>query len=183
MILYLALAVISLVCLALQFEPASSYAVWNIYAIHDGQWWRIVTGNLTHTNYAHLAMDLAGLWIICFLFQPKTKSFVLVFFYLSIVVGVSLLFTNITTYLGLSGILHGLFAYYALMEALSGRRSSWLLVAGVVGKVVWEHIFGPSTTTSEWIHASIAIQAHLAGTLGGSRSRVYVIDIMPLTRR
>ena len=167
MILYLVLAVISLVCLGLQCEPTKSYAIWNVYEIHQGQWWRIVTGNLTHTNFAHLAMDLAGLWVICFLFQPKTKSFLLVFLYLSVVVGVSLLFTNITSYLGLSGILHGLFAYYALLEALRGRRSSWLLVIGVVGKVIWEHIFGPSATTSEWIHAPIAIQAHLAGTVGG----------------
>ncbi len=70
-------------------------------------------------------------------------------------------------YVGLSGTLHGLFAYYALNEALNGRRSSWLLVLGVIGKVGWEQWFGASASTAELIGARIATEAHLAGLVGG----------------
>jgi len=43
-------------------------------------------------------------------------------------------------YVGLSGTLHGLFAFYALKEALGGRKSSWLLVIGVMLKVASEQL-------------------------------------------
>ena len=165
--LSLFLFVVSLICFGLQFEPAQSYVIWNHADIAHGQWWRIVSGNFTHTNFAHLAMDLAGLWIIGFVFHPKVQTTFAVMLLLSVIVGTSLLATNIHNYLGLSGILHGLVAYFALTEALQGRKSSALLVIAVIAKVVWDQVVGPSTLTSEWIDAPIATQAHFAGLLGG----------------
>nr|WP_237292953.1 rhombosortase [Vibrio anguillarum] len=164
---YFALLAISLVCLGLQWPQLAALSAWNRPAIEAGQWWRILTGNFTHTNFTHLGMNLAGLWIIHFVFQPSSKKWLISLLATSLMVGVSLFLSRMQVYVGLSGALHGMFAYLALQEALQGRRSSWLLVVGVIVKVVWEQIFGASSNTSELINARVAIEAHLAGMLAG----------------
>ena len=68
---------------------------------------------------------------------------------------------------GLSALLHGLFAYAA---CLAIRRDN-LLAAGALliigGKVVWEQINGPSAMTSGLIDIPVASDVHLYGFMGG----------------
>lgn len=164
---YLLLVVISALCFGLQFEPLHSLSQWQRGDILAGQWWRILTGNFTHTNFAHLAMNLLGLWIISSIFRPTAQMLMRALLVASLAVGIGNLATSMNIYVGLSGALHGLFGYFALREALSGRRSSWLLVIGLIAKVGWEQLFGASETTSAMIHARVAIESHLAGALSG----------------
>ncbi len=117
-------------------------------------------------------MNLAGLWIISYLFQPSKKQLVVALLVVSLVNGVALLFSSIQIYVGLSGTLHGLFGLFALREALNGRKSSWLLVLGLVAKIAWEQLVGPSSTTGELINARVAIEAHLAGAIAGGFTAV-----------
>ncbi len=165
--LYTLLTIISVICLALQFEPMTSLTEWHAYNIRHGEWWRIVTGNLTHTNFAHLGMNLAGLWVISFIFRPSSRNFLIIFLLLCTFVCALNLFTNMSVYVGLSGVLHGLFAFWALREVFEARRSSILLVAGLIAKVVWEQLYGPSTSTAAMIGARVAVDAHLLGAIGG----------------
>ncbi|MEZ8326136.1 rhombosortase [Vibrio cyclitrophicus] len=165
--MYPVLIFTSLLCVLFQFEPIQAWVVWDSNAIAEGQWWRILTGNFSHTNYSHLLMNLTGLWIISYLFQPSKKPLALAMLVISLVTGVALLFSSIQIYVGLSGTLHGLFGLFALNEALSGRRSSWLLVLGLITKIAWEQLIGPSSTTGELINARVAIEAHLAGAIAG----------------
>lgn len=158
---------ISLMCVLFQFDPIQAWVVWDHNAIADGQWWRIVTGNFSHTNLSHLAMNLIGLWVISYLFQPNAIRLITSLLIISLFTGTGLLLTNIQSYVGLSGTLHGLFGFFALTEALTGRRSSWLLVGGLIVKVAWEQFVGPSTTTGALINARVAIEAHLLGAVGG----------------
>ncbi|EGR4141049.1 rhombosortase [Vibrio cholerae] len=165
--LYLLLLAISLLSLSLQWPPLHELTLWHFSAIEQGQWWRILTGNFAHTNFAHWAMNLAALWIISFVFKPTARQLLIPLLLTSLAVGVMILTSDMQSYVGLSGTLHGLFAYYALNEALNGRRSSWLLVLGVIGKVAWEQWFGASASTAELIGARVATEAHLAGLVGG----------------
>lgn len=165
--LFISLIAISLVCLGLQFEPLASWADWHRILILDGQWWRILTGNYTHTNFAHLGMNLAALWVITFIFKPSAKSLLLTLSVLTLAVGLLNFFSDMRSYVGLSGVLHGLFASYALKEVLDGRKSSWLLVLGVIAKVTWELTMGASQSTSELINARVAVESHLFGVISG----------------
>jgi len=165
--LYLLLSIVTLICFGLQTEPFSHFVTWQLNSIQEGQWWRIVTGNFTHTNYSHLAMNILGLWVISYIFKPTVRSLGLLLIVVSAGVGFSLLLSNLPNYMGLSGTLHGLFAFYSLQEALSGRKSSWLLVIGVIIKVVSEQWLGAPASTANFIQARVATEAHLAGlTLG-----------------
>lgn len=172
--MYPVLIFTSLLCVLFQFEPIQAWVVWDNNAIADGQWWRILTGNFSHTNYSHLLMNLAGLWIISYLFQPNKKQLISALLFISLVTGGALLFSSIQIYVGLSGTLHGLFSLFALREALNGRNSSWLLVLGLIAKIAWEQFVGPSSTTGELINARVAIEAHLAGSLAGGFMAVIV---------
>ncbi|CAH7142764.1 membrane protein [Vibrio chagasii] len=165
--MYPVLIFTSLLCVIFQLEPVQAWVAWDKSAIVDGQWWRILTGNFSHTNYSHLLMNLAGLWIISYLFQPTRKQLISALAMISLITGLALLLSSIQIYVGLSGTLHGLFGFFALREALNGRKSSWLLVSGLVAKIAWEQFVGPSSTTGELINARVAIEAHLAGALAG----------------
>ena len=180
--LFLLLIAISLVCIGLQFEPQASLVNWHRQAIIDGQWWRILSGNFTHTNLAHLAMNLAGLWVICFIFKPSVKTLVFSLFMLSALIGIINFTTDMVSYVGLSAVLHGLFATFAIMEALQGRRSSWLLVGGVLAKVIWENTVGASTSTTELIQATVAVESHLIGAVSGLCIGVLLVKSINLTR-
>lgn len=154
----------------LQIPVLQMIAQWDRSAIIDGQWWRIVTGNLTHTNLFHLGMNLFGLWFICFIFRAQLywQSLLLLIIGLSFSVGGLLLLTSMQVYVGLSGVLHGLFAFYAIQEYRLGRKSSAYLVAGLVLKIIWEQCFGSPTGSESLIQAKVAINAHLFGAVAGS---------------
>lgn len=151
----------------MQIPSLQMLAEWHRHLIVSGEWWRIVTGNLTHTNVIHLALNLVSLWVICFLFRPQSARLFAIIVLSTIIIGLGLFYSDINIYLGLSGVLHALFAFFALSEALQGRRSSWLLVLGVIGKIVLEQFQGASESTAKLINADVAIEAHLIGGLTG----------------
>lgn len=161
--MYLVLILVTIFCFIVQLPELQLALQWDAQAISDGQWWRILTGNFTHTNIWHLLMNTAGLWVISYLFRPTRITLFLSLIIVSLCIGLALIFSDIQIYLGLSGTLHGLFAYLALSEALSDRKSSWLLVFGLIAKIAWEQIYGASDSTSSLISARVAIEAHLAG--------------------
>lgn len=112
-------------------------------------------------------MNVIALWIIALIFKPKAQHYFIITLLIILGVGVGLIATTLEQYVGLSGALHGIFVYFALVECFRGRRSSWLLVTGVIAKVLWEQFVGPSSYTQALIQAPVAIQAHLIGLIWG----------------
>ena len=117
------------------------------------------------------------------MFKPTARQLLIPLLLTSLAVGVMILASDMQSYIGLSGTLHGLFAYYALNEALNGRRSSWLLVLGVIGKVAWEQWFGASASTAELIGARVATEAHLAGLISGLLLSVMLFSLRKRVRK
>lgn len=159
--------IICAICLISQFTPLSDLMTWDKAQIMSGQWWRLLSGNVIHTNMAHALMNLTALGFICVIFRPSPRRFAILILLLSIMVGAGLIATELHRYVGLSGSLHGLFIYYALQEGLTGRRASWLLVVAVISKIGWEQVFGASPASIALINAPVAIDAHLIGVLAG----------------
>ncbi len=161
------LAVLTALSALFQLPQLQPLVIWNIDQIQSGQWWRIVSGNLTHTNHAHFLMNIAALWLVAALFRPTIKSFIITTTIMSVLVGSAMMLFSFHTYAGLSGVLHGLFAFYALGEAQEGRNSSWLLVGGVCAKIAFEQLYGASENTASLIDAAVATEAHLVGGIAG----------------
>ncbi|MCT7942997.1 rhombosortase [Shewanella holmiensis] len=173
--------IISLICLVLfaltltspMIIDTNSIFKFEHDAIANGQIWRIVTGNLLHTNAWHLVMNLAGLWVIVFLhelhYKRHTPKLILLFISLCILEGIGLyvFYPELKAYVGLSGVLHGLFTFGAVMDIRKGLRSGYLLLLGVVAKVAYEQYFGASAGITELINARVATESHLVGVFAG----------------
>ena len=74
---------------------------------------------------------------------------------------------NITLYVGLSGVLHGFFVWGALMDIKHNEKTGYLLLIGVIAKIIHEQIYGASADVEQLIGASVATDAHLYGAIGG----------------
>jgi len=139
--------------------------------IGDGQWWRLVTGNLLHTNHWHLLMNLAGLWVVLFLhhfhYQPRGLTVLFILLCLFEGIGLYLGYPQLLGYVGLSGMLHGLFAYGAVQDIRRKMRSGYLLLLGVIIKVGHEQFYGASDDVTAMIGARVATEAHLVGLICG----------------
>ncbi len=158
--------------LAYFFEPASSHwLAYDRYAIEGWETWRVITGNLVHTNSYHLLLNLAGLFLLWALHGDHYRIglFFKVFIWccLATSVGLYAFSPGLVWYAGLSGALHGLFAWGACMDIRNGLRSGWLLLVGVAVKVGYEQLHGSSDDVASLINATVAVDAHLYGTLGG----------------
>ncbi|WP_236250487.1 rhombosortase [Microbulbifer sp. ALW1] len=169
-----------LLCSSLQFLQASfpDAFLYERTAISSGQWWRLLSGHLVHTNMAHLLLNMAGVFALWLLFGRSALlgSGHSVLKYLGLVALLALLisgglwlwFPDVDNYYGISGVLHGLFCFGAISELSQRRWSGALLLAGCVGKVAWEWIAGPSASTGALIQAEVAVSSHLLGAIWGS---------------
>ncbi|WP_108651415.1 rhombosortase [Dongshaea marina] len=139
--------------------------------IREGQWWRFVTGNWIHTNDWHLGLDLGGLLVIWLLFAevlPGARMvWVLLLGSLATSVGLWFFSPQVIWYAGLSGTLHGLYFFAALLTLPRDKRLAIpLLIAGVL-KVSWDLYSGGSTLSAELIDAPVMTPAHLYGAVSG----------------
>jgi len=86
-----------------------------------------------------------------------------------VVVGatIHLLNPEVQRYVGLSGVLHGLFVTGALSETACDRRWGLGLLAAVGAKLAYEQLFGPLPGSEAGAGGPVLVDAHLYGALGG----------------
>lgn len=140
-------------------------------AIYDGQWWRVLTGHLFHTNTWHLLMNLGGYVLIMLLHGAyySNRRFVLNLLLGNLLIGLALLCwsPDISVYVGLSGWLHALLVCGCCIDIERHWSSGWLILIAVFGKVLWEQWQGASNEVVTLIGADVATDAHLYGALVG----------------
>ena len=140
-------------------------------AIELGQWWLVLSGNFVHSNYPHLFLNLTGLWIFGLVFFDNLplKTFIISTLFLSASVGIGLYIFNpeLQKYYGFSGVLYGLFLVGATTAILAKDWLTSITVALlIIGKIIWDLIYGGSSSSAELIGVPIAVHAHLYGAIG-----------------
>ena len=177
----LTLAVVSIIC-TLFDSTLTPLLRFDRDMIAAGEFWRVLTGHLTHLGWSHLGLNLAGLLLIWALFgrELTTTRWLQVLFISSVGVSAGLWFghPNLDWYVGLSGVLHGLFIAGALASIQQGHRREWLLLGIMVGKVISEQFFGPSPGSEQLAGGPVIVDAHLYGALSGAVAALlfYVLD-------
>ena len=163
-------AIISILLFLL--EPTSSdNLAFQRDSIVAGEIWRLITGNLIHTNANHLFLNLAGvilLWAIHGYYYSVSNYFFMFLFY-SIIVTTFIYFFNpeMLWYAGLSGVLHGFLVWGAFQDIRQKVSFGWLLMIAVWLKVIYEQIFGQDPDLANFIDANVAVDSHLYGALAG----------------
>lgn len=174
----LLIATISIILFLL--EPTSSdWLAYDRQQLNYFQWWRLISGHFLHTNNIHLLLNLAGLALLWALHGHYNPTFRYLLIFLWLCIGTSgglYLFTpQMQWYVGLSGVLHGMFILGAYFDIHNKLRSGWILLFGVWLKVLHEQIYGANENVAELISANVAIDAHLFGTISGSLIIVYYL--------
>ncbi len=136
--------------------------------IQQGELWRIWTGNLIHSNYYHLVLNLAGFWVFVLLFKESMNAVQLWVSLILLIsgVGFGLYFLNpeLYWYAGLSGALYGLFiigAIYSLIDKDYLTGFSILIV--IPTKIIWDHLYHSGQINADLIGVPVSTDAHLYG--------------------
>ena len=164
--------ILTLSTLLFVFQPDSHQ--WFAYyhsAVEKGQLWRLVTAHFCHTNGYHLLLNGIGLIVVVSLFFDtfKRQCLLPILLFSAMFISLCLFFIEPTTqgYVGLSGVLHGLFAFGVCDELRKKDKWGIILGFGFIVKIVFEQFNGPSSSTEALIGATVLINAHLYGAIAG----------------
>jgi len=140
-------------------------------AIDLGQWWLILSGNIVHSNYPHLFLNLAGLWIFGFIFfdSLSLRTFIIstLFLCASVGIGLYLFSPELQKYYGFSGALYGLYLVGATTALLAKDLFTGIIVTLlIIGKIIWDLTYGGSSSSAELIGIPVAVHAHFYGAVG-----------------
>jgi len=165
--------IICAIALFIQFsgEDASVWLRYDRSGILAGEVWRIVTGHLVHLSWPHLLMNVIGLLLIWLLFGHFIRPLSWLWVFLTCTIGIStgmlLLNPELEWYVGLSGILHGMFVAGAVISIKAGYRAEILLLLAFVAKLAWEQVIGPLPGSAEFAGGNVIVDAHLYGAISG----------------
>lgn len=161
---------ISAVVLFIIDESVHQLLNYHSLLISGGEYWRMISGHLLHTNFYHLCLNLGGLFLLWALHGEYYRPATLFCMFMSIAASISvtmLLFSEITLYVGLSGVIHGLFVWGVIQDIKYKDPTGWLLLVAIIAKIAHEQIAGGDTHTAMLIEANVAFDAHLYGAFAG----------------
>jgi len=166
------LVVITLAFIAFILDAQiSDFLIYNRDLIITGEYWRLISGHFFHSNGNHFMLNAAAVTLLWALHGHyyNHKNYLIIFLISAIVcsLGIYWFAVNIALYVGLSGVLHGFFVWGALMDIKYKEKTGYLLLIGVMAKIVHEQIYGASAEVELLIGASVATDAHLYGAIGG----------------
>ncbi|WP_158969626.1 rhombosortase [Paraglaciecola sp. L3A3] len=139
--------------------------------IGEGELWRLLTGHFFHSNLNHLLLNLAGLVLLWALHGQhyQTVEYLIFFIFSALFTGVCLYIFSpkIYSYVGLSGVLHGIFIWGVIYDVRKKVPGGYVLLTAVIAKVLYEQIYGAEENIQSLIEAPVAVDAHMWGAISG----------------
>jgi rhomboid family GlyGly-CTERM serine protease len=165
------LIVITSIVLALTEPMSSNLFAYDRNQLNHFEWWRLITGHFLHTNTSHLLLNLTGLTLLWALHghHYKISRYSIQFLVLCLGTSIGLYYfaQHMQWYVGLSGVLHGLFVIGAYFDIRQKLKTGWIMFIIVWVKVIYEQVFGASADVAKLREANVAVDAHLFGTISG----------------
>ncbi len=159
-------------CVFLQWQGLDDSLRFDRRAIEQGRMWLLLSGNLVHLGWPHLWMNMAGLLLTGVFFGRyvplRVWVLLLLFSGLSVGIGLYLFTPELNYYVGLSGVLHGLFVMGAWLERRLYPLAGYGLLTLMAAKLAWEQLAGPMPGSESMIGGAVAVDAHLYGAMSGA---------------
>ena len=141
------------------------------FGVAGGQWFRLLSGHITHLGWPHLLMNIAGLalvWVLVGKVYTVWQWLIVVLAALAVIdFGFWLWLPQVHWYVGLSGLLHGLLAGGLIGLMRTNKLEAIALAAVLVVKLAYEALFGPLPGSEGTAGGAVVIEAHLLGAVGG----------------
>lgn len=163
-------AVITLILVLVAYNPAAQDAFVLIEGELWSQIWRIFGTHLVHIHLTHAIYNALGLCLLAAVFHAQFTNRQLFNVMLLSALGgtlISVYLANEYNFVGLSGVLHGVYAYTALriLKAERNKGAVLLLLLGV--KLAYDFVSAGNGLA--WLDgAAIAQWCHLGGAIGGA---------------
>ena len=138
-------------------------------AVLDGQWWRLLTGNLAHLGWYHWFLNALGLLVLVLLCPERLPAWVwlrrLLLLGLGMTSGLLLFVPDLSNYVGLSGVIHGLFVLGLVPQVRRGDLIALGCLLYLVGKIGWELYAGAPVSDEAAIGGRVVVESHLFGVV------------------
>lgn len=138
-------------------------------AVAAGELWRLATAHVVHHDGAHLALNLAGLALLWWLFardaRPAWWAAIALASASTVAAGLWFLRPELQWYLGASGVLHGLWAAAGVAARRRWPLEGHVTLALLAAKLAWEQWLGPLSEAAGGL--PVIVDAHLYGAVGG----------------
>lgn len=168
------MATLLLTCSLLLHALGDSAYAWLRYereAVMAGQIWRVFTAHLLHLSWPHLLLNAVGLALLTALLgkQQRASDWWLATFASSLAIGVGLAVwqPEVGWYVGLSGVVHGLFTAGCVALLRRNPLVAAMALAALVAKLAWEQTHPVAPAHEALVGGTIVVQAHLYGAVGG----------------
>ena len=158
-----------------------------------GEFWRLITGHLVHLGWSHTGLNIAGLALVWLLVGASlnVKNWLITITGSALGISAGLLVFNpeLSWYVGLSGVLHGMLITGCVVEIRHtglrnneglGNKAVLVLLILVWAKLIWEQLAGPLPGSEASAGGTVIVDAHFYGGLCGI---VFGSLLKPLSRQ
>lgn len=166
---WLSPACLAVLVLVLQAGDAPVRAVlrYEHAAVQAGQLWRLLSAHFVHLGWTHSLLNLAAFGL-CVLFARGRRPG---WFWwgasaaIGLGVGILLLLASpeVPNYVGLSGVVYGLFVCVLGPQAWRGDRAALVVLLLVLARMAWQLIVESPDSQFGLIGGTVVAQAHLYG--------------------
>ena len=137
--------------------------------IAAGQWWRLLTGSFVHLGWWHWFLNEMGLAVLVLLCPQPLSLAVwlrrLGFLSVGMSLGLYLWVPRLQSYVGMSGVIHGLFLMGLVPQVLKKAPIALGCLVYLFGKLAWEIYSGAPVSDEAALGGSVVLESHLFGTL------------------
>jgi len=141
-------------------------------AVDQGQWWRLLTGNFVHLGWWHLILNGLSLALLVFLCPERLSPFEWARRVLLVSIGMTLglhwFVPSLTTYVGLSGMIYGLFLLGLGRQASTGDGIAIASLAFLACRIIWELTIGAPESEQKLIGGGVVAESHLSGVISAA---------------
>ncbi len=141
-------------------------------AIESGQWWRFFSGHLVHMNWQHGLLNVVALLAVGGIAGRSLDSrgwlLVSAMCAIGVSAGLWVMTPAVAWYVGLSGVLHGLLAAYAVSQLRASPLFATIILSGIALKLAYEQmLIAPLPGLGLLSNGPVVVDAHLFGAVSG----------------